>query len=116
MAIYRSKRIYDEPDESDGYRILIDRLWPRGVAKDKALFDRWLAEIAPSTELRNWFKHDPKKFDEFCARYHDELSRNPAVDELKALAKEHPVITLLYAARNTELNHARVLEKFLKSN
>lgn len=103
------KRIYDPPEESDGYRVLVDRLWPRGVAKDKAHIDLWLKDIAPSNELRKWFAHDPAKWNGFKQRYLEELKANDtAVEVLKShLAKGD--VTLLYAARDREHNEAVVL-------
>lgn len=113
MATYRIKRIYDEPAEGDGYRVLVDRLWPRGVSKEKAKLDTWLKEIGPSDELRKWFGHDPERFSEFTDRYKDELAHNPALEELEKLAQGHPVVTLLYSAHDAEHNQAVVLQKYL---
>lgn len=103
------KRIYDEPSASDGYRVLVDRLWPRGISKDRAQLNEWLKEIAPSPELRRWFNHDPARFAELSARYSDELERNDAVRHLHDLIAEHPSVTLLYAAHDPKINHAAVL-------
>jgi uncharacterized protein YeaO (DUF488 family) len=108
------KRVYDKPAPDDGYRILVDRLWPRGVSKEKAALDLWFKEIAPSAELRTWFGHDPKRFPEFTARYEQELADNPAADKLKEIISSHNVVTLLYAARDPEINHAAVLLKFIR--
>lgn len=108
------KRIYDEPSAQDGDRILIDRLWPRGVSKARASLDVWLKDVAPSTELRTWFGHKPEKFEEFSVRYIEELSRNPAVVELKKIIKKNTNVTLLYAAKDKSINHAAVLKKFLE--
>jgi uncharacterized protein YeaO (DUF488 family) len=108
------KRIYDTPAETDGYRVLVDRLWPRGVSKEEAALDLWLKEIAPSTGLRTWFDHDPAKFQEFTKQYRDELKQNPAVTALINAAKEHTVLTLLCGAKDTAINHAVVLQQFLK--
>ncbi|HEX5455971.1 MAG TPA: DUF488 domain-containing protein [Candidatus Saccharimonadales bacterium] len=110
----RIKRIYDEPAESDGYRVLVDRLWPRGVSKQRAALDLWLKEIAPSPELRTWFGHKPEKFAEFSARYTDELEKNPEVSKLKKLIKQNPDTTLLYGAKAPAINHAAVLQKFIE--
>jgi uncharacterized protein YeaO (DUF488 family) len=107
------KRVYDTPEKADGTRILVDRLWPRGLTKEKAALDLWLKEIAPSTELRKWFGHDPKKWTEFRRRYRAELKSHP--DELKMIkskAKEGTV-TLLYGARDQEHNEAIVLKQLL---
>lgn len=95
--------------------MLVDRLWPRGLKKDAAAIDLWLKAIAPSPELRSWFGHDPTKFPQFSKRYKAELRANPAVAELRALARQHKTLTLLYGARDTEHNHAVVLIAFLKS-
>lgn len=108
------KRVYEAPDKDDGTRILVDRLWPRGLTKQRAKVDLWLKEIAPSTELRKWFGHDPKKWRSFRARYETELKRHP--DQLKLLrskAKEGTV-TLIYGARDQEHNEALVLKDFLE--
>lgn len=114
----RVKRIYDEPAADDGYRVLVDRLWPRGVSKARADIDLWLKEVAPSTGLRQWFHQDTaaegEVFDAFRARYEDELAANPAVDTLRGLLREHPVVTLLVGARDPELNHGKVLEEYLE--
>jgi uncharacterized protein YeaO (DUF488 family) len=110
----RIKRIYDEPAGGDGYRVLVDRLWPRGVSKEKAALDSWMKEIAPSPELRVWFGHKPERFEEFSARYKSELDGNPAVGELRSVIKENQDVTLLYAARDTKVNHAAVLAEYLK--
>jgi uncharacterized protein YeaO (DUF488 family) len=106
------KRIYEEPDEKDGYRILVDRLWPRGVSKEKAHLDLWLKDIAPSTELRKWFNHDPDKWNQFQKKYLKELKENKeAVDTLKEHLKKG-TITLLYAAKDEAHNEAEVLKEY----
>jgi uncharacterized protein YeaO (DUF488 family) len=111
----RVKRIYDPPDGKDEARVLVDRLWPRGVRKEAAELTLWMKEIAPSTDLRKWFGHDPARFAEFSRRYRAELSANKgAVDRLHNLVKAGPV-TLLYAAHDTEHNEARVLADYLKA-
>ena len=105
------KRAYDEPTQEDGTRILVDRLWPRGLSKEQAHIDVWLKEIAPSDELRKWFAHDPEKFAEFRSRYKAELVSGEGIDalgRLYELARQGP-ITLLYAAHDTEHNNAVVL-------
>lgn len=107
------KRVYDEASKSDGYRVLVDRLWPRGIKKEDAALDEWNKEVAPSTELRKWFDHKADKFEEFAQRYEAELSANPAVAGLLQTAKKHKV-TLLYAAHDPKLNQALVLAHFLK--
>ena len=108
------KRIYEDFEESDGFRILIDRLWPRGLSKENAKIDLWLKEIAPSESLRKWFGHDPVKWEEFKEKYIAELkSRQEQIKEVKALAKTHKVITLLYAAKDENHNNAVVLKEVL---
>ncbi len=109
------KRVYDEPDKSDGMRVLVDRLWPRGLSKERAHVDLWLKDIAPSHELRTWYHHDPAKFDEFRQRYEAELSSGPAHD---ALARLHELMrqqsmTLVFAARDAEHSNAAVLRELL---
>lgn len=103
------KRIYDAPSPDDGYRVLVDRLWPRGVSKEKAKLDVWLKEAGPSDELRTWFGHDPAKYAEFKQRYEKELSANPAFAELRQIVRDHPTVTLLYSAHDEEHNQAQVL-------
>lgn len=108
------KRAYDPPSPDDGIRVLVDRLWPRGLTKQKAHIDLWLKDIAPSPELRKWFAHDPAKWSEFQARYKDELKSNSgALAKLKAEAARHPV-TLIFASRDVEHNEAIVLQKLLR--
>lgn len=109
------KRAYDAPERSDGTRILVDRLWPRGLSRDKAAMDLWLKEIAPSTELRQWYAHEPEKWPEFRRRYFAELDRNPeAVAELRdAIGKGSA--TLLYAAKDMAHNNAEALLEYLRS-
>ncbi len=111
----RIKRIYEPPAAQDGTRILVDRLWPRGVSKEEAHVHAWLKEIAPSAELRRWFGHDPDKWDAFRRRYLEELENNPAaVEELKRQIGQSTA-TLLYGARDTEHNNALVLRDFIDS-
>ncbi len=110
------KRVYDPPDSADGTRVLVDRLWPRGLRKEKAALFCWLKEIAPSPELRQWFGHDPERYHEFARRYRAELAANKdAVARLEDLAKQGPV-TLLYAAHDEGHNHALVLADYLRSH
>lgn len=109
------KRVYEKPEKKDGFRVLVDRLWPRGLSKEKADIDLWLKEIAPSTELRKWFGHDPDKWKEFQTRYRAELQKNrDSVAQLQKIVFRRTV-TLLYAARDEEHNEALVLKKFLMS-
>ena len=108
----RIKRVYDEPAADDGERILVDRLWPRGISKEKAAFDEWMKEVAPTSELRKWFDHRPERWDEFKERYRAELRGNPAVEALRARVAAGKV-TLLYGSRNRDFNHAAVLADFV---
>ena len=109
----RLKRAYEEPSSEDGTRVLVDRLWPRGVRKTSAAIDRWIKDVAPSTELRKWFGHDPIRWDEFRRRYQAELAHRPEeLDELRALAKKGR-LTLVYAARDEFHNEAVVLRDLL---
>jgi uncharacterized protein YeaO (DUF488 family) len=110
----RLKRVYEEHSPKDGYRVLVDRLWPRGLTKARAGVDLWLKEIAPSTELRRWFGHDPSRWTEFRKRYRRELSdRKELIKQLKQRSKEG-VVTLLYGARDEQHNEAVVLKKVLE--
>ena len=110
----RVKRAYEEPAASDGTRVLVERLWPRGVSKDDAAIELWLKDVAPSTELRQWFAHDPAKWAEFRRRYRSELMAHPeAVMELRKLARRTKV-TLIYAAKDEEHNSALVLKELLE--
>lgn len=112
MAIYL-KRAYDPPEPGDGMRILVDRLWPRGVSRESARIDVWLKGIAPGTPLRKWFAHDPLKWDAFRERYFQELSRNPAaVAELREQV-HRGAVTLVYGAKDREHNHAVALREYL---
>lgn len=105
------KRIYEKPSNEDGYRILVDRLWPRGLTKVKADIDIWLKEIAPTTGLRKWFAHDPKKWKSFKEKYKRELKNNTdVISKIKQLEKEKGIITLLYSAKDEEYNDAVVLK------
>lgn len=108
------KRIYDDPASDDGYRILVDRIWPRGVSKEDAALGAWLKEVGPSTELRKWFGHDPERFEEFRRRYRSELDGNPAVETLRAAIEDHKHVTLLYGAHDREHNQAVVLQEYLE--
>jgi uncharacterized protein YeaO (DUF488 family) len=112
MAAIAIKRAYDPPSSQDGRRILIDRLWPRGLRKDDLALDFWAKDIAPSTELRQWFDHRPDRFVEFKRRYLAELKHNPAVADLRARIGQAKA-TLVYAAKDPAINHAVVLAEFL---
>jgi len=105
------KRVYEPPSPKDGARILVDRLWPRGISKAKAALDGWNKDVAPSPALRKWFGHKPERFAEFSKRYRAELKRNPAIAEMRKLKGK---VTLVYGARDPAINHAVVLAKVLK--
>ena len=110
----RLKRAYEPLDDRDGVRLLVERLWPRGLTKDKAGIDEWFKDVAPSQGLRKWYAHDLAKWEEFRRRYRDELKDNPEpVDRLRARVKEGPV-TFIFAAKDEEHNSARVLKDYLE--
>jgi len=110
----RLKRAYDPAASSDGYRVLIDRLWPRGVSRERAKLDEWERELPPSTKLRQWFGHEPGRFEEFRRRYIEELrSQRPRLTELRRQAR-NGTLTLVYSARDTEHNDAVVLAEILR--
>ena len=113
MTNIRIKRAYEEPDREDGTRILVDRLWPRGLTKEKARVDLWLKDVAPSTELRKWFAHDPGKWDEFRSRYLEELKGNK--EQLSLLRQEAAKgnVTLVYGAKDQQHNEAVILQTLL---
>ena len=113
MAIILIKRVYEPAEETDGYRVLVDRLWPRGLRKEMLPAHVWIKGIAPSPLLRIWFNHDPAKWNVFRKSYMAELSKSDAVADLMNCCKEHPAITLLYAAKDKHYNHAVVLQQFL---
>lgn len=113
MKTIRIKRIYDEPAEDDGYRVLVDRIWPRGVSKAAAHLDEWNKDIAPSTELRKWFDHKEERFDEFALRYRIELKeREEQLSKLRKIA-DNQSLSLLYAAKSPIMNQAVVLKEVL---
>jgi uncharacterized protein YeaO (DUF488 family) len=115
MADIRVRRVYDDPAPADGARVLVDRIWPRGLRKDAARLDDWAKDVAPSTDLRTWYGHDPAKFTEFRRRYVAELkapTAHAALDKLRALAANGPV-TLLTATRETDISQAEVLAELL---
>lgn len=113
-ARFAIKRVYDEPADDDGCRVLVDRLWPRGVSKERARLDLWLKDVAPSPPLRKEFAHMQERFADFRAAYEAELETNPAVQVLLDLAAGHGKVTLLFGARDPETNHARVLLEFIQ--
>ncbi|WP_277454569.1 DUF488 family protein [Janibacter sp. DB-40] len=107
------RSVRDEPASGDGHRVLVDRVWPRGVSKEDAALDDWLKEVGPSTELRQWFGHDPEKFEEFAKRYEKELEGNEDWQTLQDLVAEHGRVTLLFGASDKENNQAVVLRDLL---
>ncbi|HEU0256588.1 MAG TPA: DUF488 family protein [Microbacteriaceae bacterium] len=109
----RIKRVYEAAEAGDGYRILVDRIWPRGLTKEAARVDEWLKEAGPSTQLRKWFGHVPERFEEFAARYRDELRGSEALGRLRLATTEHDVVTLVYSAKDTVHNQAVVLREEL---
>jgi len=113
--VIKIKRIYEQPAKEDGFRILVDRLWPRGISKDRAKIDLWLREIGPSDDLRDWFSHDPKKWQGFKKKYEAELNaKEELVNGIKQAEKDHGTVTLLYSAKDEEHNQAVALSIFLK--
>lgn len=115
MSELKVKRIYEAPADSDGYRVLVDRLWPRGMTKVDAHIDQWAKSLAPSSDLRKGWNHDPQHFAEFAEHYRQELDQNPRVDEFLETFAAQEKVTLLYAAKNEEANHALVLRDYLSS-
>jgi uncharacterized protein YeaO (DUF488 family) len=110
----RAKRAYDQPDPGDGYRVLIDHVWPRGVSRERAQLDEWARELAPSDQLRKWFDHVPERFGEFRSRYREELAaQGERVEDLRRRAQSGP-LTIVYAARDTEHNNAVVLAELIR--
>lgn len=122
MGNLQIKRVYESPEESDGYRVLVDRLWPRGESKEKAALDEWNKDITPTPELRKWFGHKPERFAEFKERYLAELNQNQAAYDFAAKVQDllkSQNVTLLYAAHDLRINHAVILKDWLaerKSN
>ncbi|HET8810799.1 MAG TPA: DUF488 domain-containing protein [Flavobacteriaceae bacterium] len=116
MSKIKTKRVYEDPAKNDGHRLLVDRVWPRGVSKEDAKLDDWNKEIAPSTELRKWFDHKEERFDEFKKRYKKELEKHKAdMKEIAKISKEK-TLTLLYGAKDEKMNQAMVLKEVLKEN
>jgi len=111
------KRAYQPSSKDDGFRILIDRIWPRGVSKERANLDLWMKEIAPSDDLRKWFSHDPKKWNEFENRYKHELKdKKELINKIKEIEKDKEKVTLIYSAKDEKHNNAIVLENMLKKS
>ena len=114
--VIRLKRAYEPAEKSDGYRVLVERLWPRGLTKEKARVDLWLKDAGSSTELRKWFGHDPANWTEYYWRYFDEIKGRPEVlADLHELLRTHDVVTFLYAARDEKHNNAVALKEFLEA-
>jgi uncharacterized protein YeaO (DUF488 family) len=116
MSTIRVRRVYEDAEQSDGARVLVDRIWPRGVSKERADLTSWCKDVAPSTELRKWYQHDPEKWDEFADRYRAELEqpeRAQALDELRGYAAEGD-LTLLTASKRDDISEARVLKDVLE--
>jgi len=108
------KRVYDKPEKGDGFRVLVDRLWPRGLTKEKAHVDLWMKEIAPSDELRKWFHHEERNWSEFEKKYKTELAKKKELlGELKKLQREHGTVTLLYGSKDEKQNQAVVLAQVI---
>lgn len=113
--VIKIKRVYEAPSEKDGYRILVDRLWPRGLKKEDASIDEWLKDIAPSDELRKWFGHDPQRWQEFQKKYTAALKKNTVAESFMEKYKHTATITLVYGAKDELHNQAVVLQKFLEN-
>lgn len=113
----KMKRIYEDQAESDGVRVLVDRVWPRGMSKEGAKLDHWIKEVGPTSDLRKWFSHDPDKFEEFKRKYKDELEdgdQQEALKELKSITKKHNKnVTLLFASKEEKYNQVSVLKEIL---
>jgi uncharacterized protein YeaO (DUF488 family) len=116
MTTINVKRVYDEKEKDDGLRVLVDRVWPRGLAKEKAAVDHWFKEVAPSSDLRKWFGHDPHRWPDFLERYRDELRQEQPEDleSLKSCLEKNDKVTLLFGAKETEYNNAVALAEFLE--
>src|SRR5512136_479689 len=112
----RLKRVYDRPAEEDGFRVLVERLWPRGIKKNEAHLDLWMREIAPSSNLRKWFAHDPAKWEEFSERYEKELAGNPDLVRSLEQKSRDTTLTLVYSAHDVRHNSALVLKQFIEKN
>ena len=108
------KRVYEQAADEDGIRVLVDRLWPRGVSKERAALSGWLKDVAPSPDLRRWWHHDPDRFEDFARRYRTELDGNPALEDLLSIVREHDRTTLVYAAKDPAVNHALILRDYIR--
>ena len=114
MGEIEIKRVYDETSDADGRRVLVDRLWPRGVSKDAAALDEWAKDVAPSDQLRTWWDHDPERMEEFARRYRAELDQSKAARDLVDRARDASRMTLLFAAKDPEVSHAIVLRGWMR--
>jgi len=113
--MFKIKRAYNDHDKDDGFRVLVDRLWPRGISKEKARLDLWMKDIAPSNDLRKWFGHDPDKWDEFKIRYLEELDeKKELIKQLKTIEKIYNKVTLIYSAKDDKHNNAVILLELLE--
>ena len=113
--MFKIKRAYHDHEKDDGFRVLVDRLWPRGISKEKAKIDIWMKDIAPSNDLRKWFGHNPDKWEEFKNRYLDELDeKNELIEQLKTMEKIHNTVTLIYSAKDEKHNNAVILLELVK--
>jgi uncharacterized protein YeaO (DUF488 family) len=110
----RLKRVYDRPEAEDGFRVLVERLWPRGIKKAEAHLDLWMKEIAPSNDLRKWFAHDPAKWEEFSEQYEKELAENSSLVRMLKQKSRETTVTLVYAAHDIQHNSALVLKQFME--
>ncbi|WP_288805831.1 DUF488 domain-containing protein [uncultured Bifidobacterium sp.] len=108
------KRVYEQAADEDGVRILVDRLWPRGVSKERAALSGWLKDVAPSPDLRRWWHHDPDRFEDFARRYRTELDDNHALEDLLGIVRERDRTTLVYAAKDPAVNHALILRDYIR--
>lgn len=113
MTVYLLKRIYEDVADSDGYRVLVDRLWPRGISKERAALDEWRRELAPSAELRTWYGHKPELFDEFAKRYRDELNASGEASKFAEEMASKPTVTLLVGAKEVGISQGAVLRDLL---
>ena len=114
FGMIKIRRIYDQAEPGEGYRVLVDRLWPRGISKEKACWDEWMREVAPGNELRKWYGHDPSRWETFRERYRPELgSRNDLLLRLRDLGRAHGTLTLLYSSKEQSINNAVALREFL---
>ncbi|MCC5859647.1 MAG: DUF488 family protein [Ectothiorhodospiraceae bacterium] len=115
MTEFRAKRVYDPPAPDDGVRVLVDRIWPRGMTREQVGAELWAKDLSPSTGLRKWFNHDRSRWEAFQERYFDELDRQPAaVAAILEKARDNDRLTLLFAARDPECNHAKALQTYLR--